>query len=142
MGVLRAHFEKTFPALAEHIACMMLTSPFTLSEQIHHKESSMYGVDAYRTIDPAIQSRTGVKGLYLSGEDTFVNGVTLATGTITAACVAMDAGMSSLPKAFGNLLLQLPRLIVEFIEGNPDVKLPEKIREMLTAHAPSHRSGV
>ena len=132
IDVLRSHFETQFPALAGHIACMMLTSPMTLPEQIHHVESSMYGIDAYRTIDPMIQSRTGVCGFYLSGEDSFVNGVTVATGVITAACIVVDECLRAAPKQLGRLLLDIPCLIVDLIKGNPSLKLPKRVREMLT----------
>lgn len=132
MNTLREHLEKEFPALAPHIACMMLTSPMTLKEQIYHKDASMYGIDAYRTIDPAVQSRTGIKGFYMSGEDTFVNGVTIATGLITAGCILADECLRAAPGLLARLLLQMPRLILDFISGDPRVKLPDDIRRRLT----------
>lgn len=132
IDVLRSHFVTKFPALADHIACMMLTSPLTLPDQIHHKASSMYGIDAYRTIDPTVQSRTGVKGFYMSGEDTFVNGVTVATGIITASCIIMDECIRATPKLIGGLILDLPGLIIDAIKGNPKLKLPDEVRRMLT----------
>jgi hypothetical protein len=110
---------------------MMLTSPMTLPDQITHRESSMYGIDAYRTIDPAVQSRTGLKGFYLSGEDTFVNGVTIATGLITASCIIADELARGAPKQLFKLLLKLPTLLYDFLKGDPRVKLPDSVRERL-----------
>ena len=132
IDTLHAHFTKTFPALAPHVKCMLLTSPLTLTEQIHHRENSMYGIDAYRTIDPVVQSRTGLKGLYLSGEDSFVNGVTIATGVISAAALFIDEILDEIPKQVGRTVLALPTLLTRFIFGDPRLKLPESIRRRLT----------
>jgi all-trans-retinol 13,14-reductase len=138
VDAMHAHFVQEFPTLASHISCMMLTHPFTLKDTIRHKDSSMYGIDAYRTIDPSIQSRTGVKGFYLSGEDTFVNGVTVAVGILTAGCIIFDELVSASAVQIGRSLLEMPLLLWRLILGDPRVKLPERIRKRLTT--PSKRA--
>jgi all-trans-retinol 13,14-reductase len=73
-----------------HIAQTWLTSPLDVESMVMHKRGSIYGLDINKAKDMALQPRSGVKGLYITGEDVFCQGVTFINGLLTASVVLKE----------------------------------------------------
>lgn len=128
---LRASFAREFPALDPHVRCMLLTSPLALSQQIHHRDGSMYGLDDYGVIDPDVQPRSGIAGFYLSGEDVFTAGVTMANGVFTASAIVIDELLGAAPRWAAQMLGRAPAAVGAALgpRRRPRAWPPDRVRE-------------
>ncbi|MCP4677920.1 MAG: NAD(P)/FAD-dependent oxidoreductase [Deltaproteobacteria bacterium] len=112
-----------FPELRAHVAHHWLSSPLTIYERIRHQGAAIYGMDSYKILDTDIQSRSGIKNLYLTGEDTFAQGVTTCCGLTTAMVILVDELLSL--KTLGKLPGMIRTL---FTPWNKLWNLPERYR--------------
>ncbi len=87
-AALLEQLEARFPGIGEHIAYTHLTTPYSIEKQLLREQGGIYGlkVDAIPNMDIVPQS--GIKGLYLTGQDVLFHGVTLLNGVLTASVVS------------------------------------------------------
>ena len=86
-----AQFEAYFPELAKLVAFRSLSTPLTTNAITGHHRGAFYGLDTTpeRVMTGALQARTPVPGLFLSGQDVMSPGIpgALWGGVFAAAAV-------------------------------------------------------
>jgi all-trans-retinol 13,14-reductase len=114
-GKLRAFFDAKFPTLAPHVACSWMSHPLEIRDRIHHEGGSIYGLDSYKLIDQDILPRSGIPGLFLTGEDVVAHGVSISAGMTTAGVVLSGDIALGLLRWIGRTLLRSPLLALRMI---------------------------
>ncbi|MGH1419836.1 MAG: phytoene desaturase family protein [Hyphomicrobiaceae bacterium] len=88
---LFAQFAKHFPDLADLVVFRELSTPLSTSAITGHHHGAFYGLDVTpdRTLSGALQAKTPIEGLYLSGQDVTSPGIpgALWGGLLAAASV-------------------------------------------------------
>ncbi|WP_433988648.1 All-trans-zeta-carotene desaturase (plasmid) [Pseudoseohaeicola sp. NH-UV-7] len=86
-----ALFKKSFPDLAELVVFRELSTPLATASITGHHEGRFYGLDGTpeRVLSDALNAKTPIKGLYLSGQDVVSQGIqgALWGGILCAASV-------------------------------------------------------
>ncbi len=86
-----AQFEAYFPELAELVVFRNLSTPLTTAAITGHHRGAFYGLDVTpeRVMSGALQAKTPVPGLFLSGQDVVSPGIPAALwgGVLAAASV-------------------------------------------------------
>ncbi|MCA0872793.1 NAD(P)/FAD-dependent oxidoreductase [Seohaeicola saemankumensis] len=89
--VLFAQFEARFPELAKLVVFRNLSTPLTTASITGHQRGEFYGLEVSpaRVFSEALQTRTPVPGLFLSGQDVLCPGIpgALWGGVLAAASV-------------------------------------------------------
>jgi all-trans-retinol 13,14-reductase len=123
-------FLNKFPALQGHVACRWMTSPLEMVDRIHHRGGSIYGLDSYKLIDEDILPRSGIRGLYLTGEDVVAHGVSISAGMTTAGVILSGDLIWRLVKWVGKTLLRSPVLALRSIlPRGPTYHLPQHLMD-------------
>jgi phytoene dehydrogenase-like protein len=88
---LLAQFERYFPDLAKLIVFHDLGTPLSTVAFTGHHHGAFYGLDGTpdRVLSDALQARTPIPGLFLSGQDVATPGIpgALWGGLLAAACI-------------------------------------------------------
>lgn len=92
---MMAFFSKKFPALAPFVVHRELGTPLTTVSFTGHEKGGFYGVETTprRMLSGALNARTPVPGLYLSGQDVMSPGIAgaLMGGMLCAAAIDIRA---------------------------------------------------
>ncbi|MFH1469120.1 MAG: NAD(P)-binding protein [Pseudomonadota bacterium] len=124
------YFLDKFPALRGHVACQWMTSPLEMVDRIHHRSGSIYGLDSYKLIDEDILPRSGIPGLYLTGEDVVAHGVSISAGMTTAGVILSGDIACGLAGWLGRTLLRSPLLALRSIlPRGPTYRLPQHLMD-------------
>jgi all-trans-retinol 13,14-reductase len=133
-------FLDKFPDLRGHVVCHWMTSPLEMVDRIHHRGGSIYGMDSYKLIDEDILPRSGIRGLYLTGEDVVAHGVSISAGMTTAGVILSGDIVCSLARWIGKTLLRSPILALRSIlPRGPTYRLPQHLMD--EAHPRGRRAG-
>jgi all-trans-retinol 13,14-reductase len=85
------YFEERFPALAPLVAYRELGTPLATASFTGHEKGGFYGVETTprRMLSEALNARTPVPGLFLSGQDVMSPGIAgaLSGGMFSAAAI-------------------------------------------------------
>ncbi len=94
-----AQFQAYFPELAELVVFRNLSTPLTTRAITGHHRGAFYGLDVTpeRVMSGALQARTPVPGLFLTGQDVVSPGIPAALWAGLLAAASVD------PKAFKKL---------------------------------------
>ena len=94
-----AQFQAYFPELAELVVFRNLSTPLTTRAITGHHRGAFYGLDVtpQRVLSGALQAKTPVPGLFLSGQDVVSPGIPAALFGGLLAAASVD------PKAFKHL---------------------------------------
>jgi all-trans-retinol 13,14-reductase len=94
-----AQFQSYFPELAELVVFRNLSTPLTTRAITGHHQGAFYGLDVTpeRVMSEALQARTPVPGLFLTGQDVTSPGIPAALFGGLLAAASVD------PKAFKKL---------------------------------------
>ena len=86
-----AQFKKSFPELAELVVFRELATPLATTAITGHHKGGFYGLDVTpeRVVSNALNAKTPIDGLYLSGQDVVSPGIqgALWSGVLAAASV-------------------------------------------------------
>ena len=86
-----AFFANKFPALAPLVVCRVFGTPLATAKFTAHEKGGFYGLETTprRIMSDALQPRTPVPGLYLTGQDVLTPGIagSLFSGMLTAAAI-------------------------------------------------------
>lgn len=104
-------FKKYFPAAAEHIDFVDISTPLSIEDWLHEYEGGAVGIDVTpeRFVDDRIRANldcvTPIPGLFLTGQDTSICGVTLAQIAGVTTALRME-GFVALCKILFSSILQ------------------------------------
>jgi len=125
-------FGRWFPELREHVVHTQITSPQSLMVETRQGKGSIYGLDAYKILDLDILPRSGIPGLYLTGEDVLFHGITTSNGILAAGAVIPDLALPFAAKAAATAALWTPRLLLlRVLPADPNLEMPDEVRQEL-----------
>jgi all-trans-retinol 13,14-reductase len=90
--------ETWFPGISKHIVYQHLTTPVSLQKHLLREQGGIYGLKVDNVPHMDIVPGSGIKGLYLSGQDVLFHGVTLLNGVLTASAVSRKNLLGALMK--------------------------------------------
>jgi all-trans-retinol 13,14-reductase len=78
-----------------YVKAAWLTTPLDVKAMTGHERGAIYGLDITKAKDMDLQPRSGIDGLYFTGEDIFCQGITFINGLFTASVVLGDWFMAT-----------------------------------------------
>ncbi len=125
-------FEDWFPELRPYVVHTQITSPQSLMVETRQGKGSIYGLDAYKILDLDILPRSGIPGLYLSGEDILFHGITTSNGILAAGAALTPLLAQQVAKAAATAVLWTPRLLLErLLPQSPAKEMSDEVRRGL-----------